>query len=130
MQKKIINFVIALFITVAAVAQQPVYSVTTNDHSLPAKETSFSVVIMPEKAGIAFRIFIQNIERKRIELKISHKDLGLLVDTSFTEEQFNCRYNFDQVEDGYYQVIIVNGKERVIRDIEINTVTKRNVVVL
>ena len=129
MQKKIINFVIALFIAVATVAQQPVYSVTTNDPQLPEKELSFTVAIVPEKVGTAFRLFVQNTERKKIELKISHKDLGLLVDTSFTDEQFNCRYNFEQVEDGYYQVIIVNGKERVIRNIEINTVTKRNVVI-
>ncbi|MGZ8558558.1 MAG: hypothetical protein ACXWWC_09505, partial [Chitinophagaceae bacterium] len=85
--------------------------------------------IVPEKTGTAFRLFVQNAERKKIELKISHKDLGLLVDTSFTDEQFNCRYNFEQVEDGYYQLIIVTGKERVIWDIEINTVTKRNVVI-
>jgi outer membrane lipoprotein-sorting protein len=129
MQKKIINFVIALFITADAVAQQSVYTVTTNDHSLPVKETSFTVAIVPEKTGTAFRLFVQNTERKRIELKISHQDIGLLVDTSFTEEQFNCRYNFEQAEDGYYQVIIVNGKERVIRDFEINTITRRNVVI-
>ena len=129
MQKKIFNFIIALFITVASVAQQPVNTVTTNDPGLPAKESSVSVAIVPEKTGTAFTLFVQNTERKKIELKINHKDLGLLVDTSFSDEQFNCRYNFEQAEDGYYQVIIVNGKERVIRDFEINTITRRNVVI-
>ena len=129
MQMKIIHFLIALFITVTAVAQQPVYTVSTNDLRLPPKEASFSVVIMPEKVGTAFRLIIQNLEKKRIEVKINHREIGLVVDTSFTEEQFNCRYNFDRVEDGYYQVTIISGKERVTRDIEINTVTKRNVVI-
>jgi hypothetical protein len=129
MQMKIINFLIALFITVTAVAQQPVYTVSTNDFRLPAKETSFSVAIVPEKVGTAFRLIVQNPEKKRIDVKITHRELGLLVDSSFTEEQFNCRYNFDQVEDGNYQVTLINGKEKVTRDIEINTVTKRNVVI-
>jgi hypothetical protein len=129
MQMKIISFMTALFITVTAVAQQPVYTVSTNDLRLPAKEASFSVVIMPEKVGTAFRLIVQNPEKKRIDVKISHRELGILVDSSFTEEQFNCRYNFDQVEDGYYQVTLINGKEKVTRDIEINTVTKRNVVI-
>jgi len=129
MQMKIINFLIALFITVTAVAQQPDYTVSTNDPRLPAKEASFNVAIMPEKVGTAFRLIVQNPEKKRIEVKISHRELGLLVDSSFTEEQFNCRYNFDQVEDGYYQVTFINGKERVTRNIEINTVTRRNVVI-
>lgn len=129
MQAKIISFLIALFITVTAAAQQPVYTVSTNDLRLPAKEASFSVAIMPEKVGTAFRLNVQNPKKKRIEVKISHREIGLVVDTSFTEEQFNCRYNFDQVEDGYYQVTLINGKERVTRNIEINTVTKRNVVI-
>jgi hypothetical protein len=129
MQMKIVSFLIPLFITVAAVAQQPVYTVSTKDLRLPAKEASFSVAIMPEKVGTAFRLNVQNPEKKRIEVKISHREIGLVVDTSFTEKQFNCRYNFDQVEDGYYQLTLVHGKERVTRNIEINTVTKRNVVI-
>jgi len=129
MQKKIINFLIALSITLTAVAQRPVYTVAANDLRLTAKEASFTVAIVPEKVGTAFRLVVENLEKKRIELKISHRELGLVVDTSFTDEQFNCRYNFDQVEDGYYQVILINGKERVIRDIEINTVTRRNIVI-
>jgi hypothetical protein len=130
MQIKIISFLIALFISAITTAQQPVYTVTTNDLQLPVQAASFSVVIMPEKTGTSFRLYVQNTEKKRIGLKISHRELGLLVDTSFTEEQFNCRYNFDLIEDGYYQVTLTNGKEKVTKDVEINTVTTRNVVVL
>lgn len=129
MQMKIISFMAALFISASALAQQPVYTVITNDLQSPATETSFSVVVMPEKVGTAFRLIVQNPEKKKIEVKISHRELGLVADSSFTEEQFNCRYNFDQVEDGYYQLTLINGKERVTKDIQVNTVTKRSVVV-
>ena len=129
MQKSIMNFLIALGISVTAVAQQPVYAVSTNHLRLPSREPSFSVAIVSEKVGTAFRIFVQNPEKKKIEIQISHRELGVLVDSSITEEQFSCRYNFDKVEDGYYQVILINGKERIMREIEINTVSKRNLVI-
>ena len=129
MQKSITNFFIALIISVTAVAQQPVYAVSNNNLFLPAMEPSFSVVILPEKVGTAFRVFVQNPEKRKIEIQITHRELGVLVDSSITEQQFNCRYNFDKVEDGHYQVILINGKERITRDIEINTVSKRNLVI-
>jgi len=131
MQKSILNFLIALGVSVTAVAQQPqpVYAVATHNPRLPSREPSFSVAIIPEKVGTAFRIFVQNPEKKKIEIQISHRELGVLVDSSIIEEQFNCRYNFDKVEDGYYQVILINGKERIMREIEINTVSKRNLVI-
>ena len=129
MQKSITNFIIALIISVTAVAQKPVYAVSTNNLFLRAKEPSFSVVILPEKVGTAFRVFVQNPEKKKIEIQITHRELGVLVDSSITEPQFNCRYNFDKVEDGHYQVILINGKKRITRDIEINTVSKRNLVI-
>ena len=129
MQMKMISFITTLFITAAVSAQQPVFTVTTNDLRLPVKETSFSVVIVPEKVGTAFRLIVQNPEKKKIEVKISHRELGVVADSSFTGEQFNCRYNFDQVEDGYYQLTLINGKEKVTKDIQINTVSRRNVVI-
>jgi len=129
MQKSIINFVIALSVSVTAVAQQPVYAVSANNPRLQPGEPSFSAAIIPEKVGTAFRIFVQNPDKKKIEIQISHRDLGVLVDSSITEEQFNCRYNFDKVEDGHYQVILINGKERITKHIEINTVSKRNLVI-
>ena len=129
MQKSSMNVIIGLIISVTAVAQQPVYAVSTDNVLLPGGETSISVVILPEKVGTAFRVFVQNPEKRKIEIQISHRELGVLVDSSITEQQFNCRYNFDKVEDGHYQVILINRKERITRDIEINTVSKRNLVI-
>ena len=130
MQKKIMYSLIVLFITVTAVAQSPLYSITTNINQLPEKEASVIISIIPDKIATAFTLCVQNKEKKKIDLQISHQAMGVLVDTNFTGEQFKCRYNFDQVEDGRYQVTLISGKEKLVRDIEINTVTRRNVVVL
>lgn len=130
MQKKIMYSLMALFITVTAVAQPPLYSVTTNINQLPEKEASVIVSLIPDKIATAFTLFVQNREKKKINLQISHQTMGVLVDTNFTSGQFKCRYNFEQVEDGRYQVTLISGKEKLVKDIEINTVTKRNVIVL
>jgi hypothetical protein len=126
MQTKIMYSLIALFITITVVAQQPLYTATINDNRMPEKETSFSLSIVPDKVATAFGVFVQNPGKKKIQVQITHLAYGVLVDTSFTTDQFNCRYNFDQVEDGHYQVSLISGKEKVIKDIEINTITKRN----
>lgn len=129
MQTKIIYSLIALFITVTVSAQQPLYTATINDNRVPQKELSFSFSLIAAKTSTAFSVFAYNPEKRKIQVQISHQTLGLLVDTSFTGEQFNCRYNFDQVEDGRYQVVLISGKEKVIKEIEINTVTKRNLLI-
>lgn len=129
MQTKIIYSLITLFITVTVSAQQPLYTATINDNRAPEKEPSFSFSIVAAKAATALNVFAYNPEKKKIQVQINHQALGLLVDTSFNGEQFNCRYNFDQVEDGRYQVTLISGKEKVIKEIEINTVTKRNLLI-
>ena len=96
---------------------------------MPAKEASFELSIIPDKIATAFGLFINNPEKKRIRLEISHPAYGVVVDTSFTGDQFSCRYNFEMVEDGRYQVTLTSGKEKMTRDIEINTITRRNLVV-
>lgn len=120
---------IALFITTTAVAQQPFYTATTNDHSLPATDASFALSIIPDKIATAFGLFISNPEKKKIRLEICHQAYGVVIDTSFAGDQFSCRYNFENVDDGHYQVTLTSGKEKMTKNIEINTITRRNLVV-
>ena len=120
---------IALFITIVSAAQQPIYTATTNDHSLPPREASFELSIIPDKVATSFGLFIHNPEKKRINVEISHQAYGVVVDTSFASDQFSCRYNFEMVDDGHYQVTLTSGKEKMTRSIEINTVTRRSLVI-
>ena len=120
---------VALLISVSVFSQQSFYSATINDSQLPAKEASFEFSIVPDKIATAFRLYIHNPESKKIKLEISHPMYGAVVDTSFTSEQFSCRYNFERVEDGNYAITLTSGKEKITRRIEINTVTQRNLVV-
>ena len=128
MQTKFI-FIIALFFSVSAFSQQSYYSVTTNDEKLPGKEATLNVSIIPDQLTTAFNLFVQNEDGRKVQLKISHQEYGLLVDTVFETIDYKCRYNFDQVEDGRYEITLISGKQRLTKNIEINTVTKRNLVV-
>jgi hypothetical protein len=129
MQTKIMYSLVALFMTTVTVAQQPLFVSTTNDNNLPAKEASFDLSIIPDKTTTAFVLFINNPEKRRVKVEISNQVYGVVVDTSFTGDQFSCRYNFEKVEDGYYLVTLTSGKERITRKVEINTITRRNLVV-
>ena len=128
MQTKFV-FIIALFFSVSGFSQSPFYTVTTNDQKLTAKENSFNVSIIPDQVATAFNLFVQNEESKTIQLQISHKEYGLMVDTSFSATDYKCRYNFVNVEDGQYEITLISGKERITRNIEINTVTRRSLLV-
>ena len=128
MQTKFI-FIIALFVSASAFSQQSYYTVTTNDKNLPVKESALTISIIPDQVTTAFNLFVQNEEGRKIQLQISHQEYGLLVDTVFENTDYKCRYNFDQVEDGRYQITLISGKQRITKNIEINTVIRRNLVV-
>ncbi len=128
MQTKFI-FIIALFFSLSGFSQQPFYTVTTNDNKLSGKEAALAISIIPDQMTTAFNLFVQNEDGRKIQLQISHPEYGLLIDTVFETTDYKCRYNFDQVEDGRYQITLISGKQRITKNIEINTVIRRNLVV-
>ena len=128
-KNKVLLPLIILLISVSASAQSSFYTATANNTRLPQKETSFTLSVVADEASPAFRLYVYNPEQKKVELQISHKLYGVVVDTSFTAGQFSRRYNFEQAEDGRYQVLLISGKERITKTVEITTVTTRNVVI-
>lgn len=120
---------LSLFITSVLAAQNPVYTATINNTELPEVSRSFQVKVAGDKTTSAFSLWIQNPDKKRLKLQIKHRALGVLVDTTIYNEDFERRYNMDMLDDGRYTVKVSCGKERVIKEIEINTITTRNVVV-
>lgn len=127
MQTKILLSLVMFFLSFAASAQLSFTS--AGDAGQREKEISFSVSVVPDKKTPAFRLHVYNPAQKKIELQISHKVNGVVVDTSFAVTEFSRRYNFEQADDGRYLVILVSGKERVIKTVDINTITTRNVVI-
>lgn len=102
------------------------YNGTGSNEQLPGAEASFQVAVLP--ASSTFSLVIVNPAKKKLQLQISHKNFGTVVDTTVYTD-FKQRYNLSQADDGRYVVEVFCGKEKVVREIELNTVTTRNVVV-
>src|SRR5258705_4913631 len=127
MQTKILLSLVVSCMFYAATAQTSFKAVSAHNLEPAKKETSFSVSVVPDKTTPAFQLSVFNPSQKKIELRISHKVYGIVVDTSFANDQFNSRYNFEQADDGNYLITLISGKEKVKKTIGINTVTARNV---
>ena len=127
--QKFFAALLMLFGGIASCAQQPNYSITNNNLKLPGKETCFKVNVLPDVNSGSFVVLIQNPEKKKLQLQISHDVLGVAVDTTLYTEKFTCRYNLNESDDGRYNIIVGSGKEKYTKQIELNTVTTRNVVI-
>lgn len=127
--KKVFVIVILLFGMMKLNAQQDYTTVNNNDRKLPMKQSTFSVKIVPDENSSVFGLEIDNPEKKDLRLEISHKVMGTVMDTTINSELFARRYNLTNVEDGRYVIIVKNGKEKVSKEIELNTVMKREMVI-
>lgn len=75
------------------------------------KQPSFEVQIRPGTKPPSFDLFVINPARKNLQLTISHRELGAVVDTVIKSEDFKRRFNFDEAMDGHYTITLENGKE-------------------
>jgi len=82
-------------------------------------------VSQPDKNNMKFRIAFNNPNGRRATITIRKKD-----DVYFYEniagQEYVSLYDFNQLEDGDYQVIVTGGKERVSTHISIHTETQVN----
>ena len=122
--KKMFPLILSLFITTAIIAQRPLYTTTINDNRMP-ESNSFQVNIAAGKSATSFSLWIQNPDKKKLQLEIKHRHFGTLIDTVISNEEFSQRYNMEQADDGNYIITVSCGKEKVVKEIELNTVTTR-----
>lgn len=86
------------------------------------KDLGFTAQISQE-ADDAFVLRVSNPEKKRLSIWITHSWSGIVADTTIRDASYGCRYSLDRAEDGKYVIVISSGKERIVKEIEINTVT-------
>jgi hypothetical protein len=129
-KQKFFTSVVVLFLAVTVHAQKNVYGgATINNMNLPEKEFSFQAHVLPDSNLTVFNLVIQNPEKKKLQVQISHRELGMAVDTTIYSEKFIRRYNFNEADDGRYLIVVSHGKEKFSREIEIHTITTRNLVI-
>lgn len=99
---------------------------------VPVKKTasvvsplSFNVDIMDvAENNYKFVLSIENPLKKRLFLTISHAVQGDAYRKEIREEKYMNRFDFSQAEDGLYTLTITCGKERYIKQINLNTSTE------
>jgi hypothetical protein len=69
---------------------------------------------------------VENPEKKNLKkITVSHKDLGVLVDTVINSEVYRSLYMLDEAQDGRYTLVLQSGKDKFSKQIELSTVTLR-----
>jgi hypothetical protein len=91
----------------------------------PVKTPGFAAQLTQESSN-AFVLRIDNPEKKKLNIWIRHSWSGTVADTTIRDYSYGCRYSLDKAEDGKYTITISSGKERIVKEIEINTVTTVN----
>jgi|SRR5687768_1845614 len=114
------------FISMSATAQKASETVTVNNNNSPDL-SSFLVTVTPTEVG--FSLWIQNPDKKKLQVEIRHQYSGTVVDTVVYTDSFSQRYNMNEAEDGKYVVIVSAGKKKVSKEFELNTITTRSVVI-
>ncbi|HEX7847158.1 MAG TPA: hypothetical protein VF476_15260 [Chitinophagaceae bacterium] len=91
--------------------------------SMPAMLVKFD---QPDSAALRFTVFVANPENKRVSITVSSKNTGILHSESFTGNTYTAAFNMSQLEDGEYSIEVSSNKERVAKDISIETVVAVN----
>jgi len=80
-------------------------------------------VYQPDKNVMKFRIAFSNPNGRRATISIRKKDDVYLYE-NIAGQEYVSLYDFGQLEDGDYQVIVTGGKEKVSSSISIRTETQ------
>lgn len=79
----------------------------------------------PDKDIMKFRISFVNPNARRATITIRKKDDVYFFET-IGDREYASMYDFNQLEDGDYQVVVIGGKEKVSASISIRTRTQIN----
>lgn len=122
-----IVFIAALFISSATFSQY--IHQANNDNRLPKQEACFSFSVIPEDGS--FVLSLDNPQQKKLQVWVRHSLYGTISDTTIYKDKLYCRYNLDHLDDGVYIITVSNGREKIVREIEMKTTTtvRRNVAV-
>ena len=80
------------------------------------------VSIQQDKESLKFRLSVLNPQGRSMSINILRND-DVLFSENVTGDQYFNLFNFTQLEDGDYKVIVFNGKERIVKSIRLQTAT-------
>jgi hypothetical protein len=75
-----------------------------------------------DKSNLKFRVSVLNPAGRAMSINILKNDDVLFSENASGDQYFNV-FNFAQLEDGDYKIIVFNGRERIIRNLHLQTAT-------
>jgi hypothetical protein len=75
-----------------------------------------------DKANLKYRIAVLNPLGRAMSISILKNDDVLFSENTSGDQYFNM-FNFSQLEDGDYKVVVFNGKERITKSIHLHSET-------
>ncbi|HTI94625.1 MAG TPA: hypothetical protein VL727_28735 [Puia sp.] len=75
-----------------------------------------------DKANLKYRIAVLNPLGRAMSISILKNDDVLFSENTTGDQYFNL-FNFSQLEDGDYKVVVFNGKERITKSIHLHSET-------
>ena len=120
-------FVVLSFFAIAnsASAQsyhRPLRHIKMESNVDSAETPRLQVSIQQDKESLKFRLSVLNPQGRSMSINILKND-DVLFSENVTGDQYFNLFNFTQLDDGDYKVIVFNGKERIIRSIRLQTAT-------
>ena len=111
--KRVLFFVL-LFVSVRSFAQ-------------PAP--AFTVTVIPG-TGSTFTLLLDNPERKKIKVEVEGNEEGVVSVNTLTNAKVAVSYDLSHVQDGVYRITVSCGRDQVVKEVEVATVTTftRNVI--
>ncbi|HEY4289007.1 MAG TPA: hypothetical protein VGN00_18015 [Puia sp.] len=95
------------------------YSNVTDSSEMPRLKMSIQ---QQDKANLKYRITVLNPLGRAMSISILKNEDVLFSENTSGDQYFNL-FNFSQLEDGDYKVIVFNGKERVTKSIHLHSET-------
>ena len=95
------------------------YSNVADSSEMPRLKMSIQ---QQDKANLKYRIAVLNPLGRGMSISILKNDDVLFSENTSGDQYFNL-FNFSQLEDGDYKVIVFNGKERITKSIHLHSET-------
>ena len=95
------------------------YSNVADSSEMPRLKMSIQ---QQDKANLKYRIAVLNPLGRAMSISILKNDDVLFSENTSGDQYFNL-FNFSQLEDGDYKVIVYNGKERITKSIHLRSET-------
>ena len=125
--KTLLNVCIAILVGFVSIAtpknDDPEPEKFNENNHYQTKTRSFGVVMYPKKDALVMNVMVDNYSSKSIIVQLKDEKGELYFSTSLGKRQRRSwlKLNMGDLKDAVYQLVIFNGKDKVVKEINLKT---------